>query len=519
MKKQLRRTSQILFLLIFFILLIKTDYSGQNEIPYPVKIFLDFDPLAFLSTLISAHTVPATLLLSLFLVGLTIFLGRVFCSWVCPLGTLTNAVSFYGKPHEERRGEKSRHARYKYLLLFFVLGGALAGIEIAGIFDPVSLIIRSLSLSVIPAIDWLTRAVLEPLYIANIPLLSELADLILSLLEKTILPFRSVFFRQALLVGLLFAGILAASRITTRFWCRYLCPLGALLGLLSRFQVLKLTMNDRCTACNLCAAVCQGGARPHVRDGWSSTECIMCFNCEKECPEEALEWTFSLKGTSRDRIDIRRRRFVQAFGLGIVTVGFQKATPAGHVTPPLLIRPPGSLAEEEFLRRCIRCGECMKVCITGGLQPTLLEAGITGIWSPLLVPKIGYCEFNCTLCGQVCPTGAIKELMLPEKQKTKIGLAFVDTGRCIPFAFGRPCIVCEEFCPTPKKAIYFKKIKSPDGEVVNAPVIDIDLCIGCGICETVCPVNDIPGVRITSAGESRNPDKRLDLKAVGYPAK
>jgi polyferredoxin len=516
-KKQLRRASQILFLLIFFILLIKTDYSGQNEIPYPVKIFLDFDPLAFLSTLISAHSVPLMLLLSLSLVGITLALGRVFCAWVCPLGTLTNAFSFHGKKHDYSRGEKERSSRYKYLLLLFVLGGALAGIEIAGIFDPLSLIIRSLSLSIMPAADWLVRALFEPLYAMNIPLLSEISDALLSLLEKTVLPFRSVFFRQALVVGLLFTGILAASRLTTRFWCRVLCPLGALLGLLSRFQVLKLTMNDKCNGCNLCSAVCQGGARPHVRDGWSRAECLMCFNCEEECPEEALSWEFSLINTSRDRIDISKRRYVQAFGLGVVTVALQKSSASSMWTPPLLIRPPGATPEEEFLRRCIRCGECMKVCITGGLQPTLLEAGILGIWSPILVAKIGYCEFNCTLCGQVCPTGAIRELGVPEKQKTKIGLAFVDTGRCIPFAFGRPCIVCEEFCPTPKKAIYFKKIKGPTGETVNAPVVDIDLCIGCGICETMCPVNDIPAIRITSAGESRNPDRKLDLKSLAYP--
>lgn len=517
MKKQLRRVSQILFLIIFFVLLIKTDYSGQNEIPYPVKIFLDFDPLALLSTLISAHSVPLMLLLSLILAGLTILLGRVFCGWVCPLGTLANAFSFFRKTHDYSRGEKSRSSRYKYLLLFFVLGGALAGIEIAGIFDPISIIIRSFSLSIMPAVDWLARAVFEPLYALNIPLLSEFSDGILSLLEKTILPFRSVFFRQALLVGLLFTGILAAGRFVTRFWCRILCPLGALLALLSRFQTLKLRMNEKCTACNACSAVCQGGAKPHVRDGWSQSECLMCFNCEKECPEGALYWEFSLKHTSKDRIDIGRRRFGQAFGMGVLMVAFQRSSSVAQRTPPLLIRPPGSVKEDEFLKRCIRCGECMKVCITGGLQPTMLEAGMWGIWSPLLVPVIGYCEFNCTLCGQVCPTGAIQELSVPEKQKVKIGLAFVDTGRCIPFAFGRPCIVCEEFCPTPKKAIYFKKIKGPKGETVNAPVVDIDLCIGCGICETKCPVNDIPAIRVTSAGETRNPDKILDLKALSYP--
>ena len=157
----------------------------------------------------------------------------------------------------------------------------------------------------------------------------------------------------------------------------------------------------------------------------------------------------------------------------------------------------------------------MKVCITNGLQPTFLEAGFEGMWSPVLVPRIGYCEYRCTLCGQVCPTGAITELKLEEKVNVKIGLAMIDKGRCLPYAHATPCIVCEEVCPTPKKAIWFEHNKAKDrhGRVVamKQPRVDLELCIGCGICETKCPVVSKPAIFVTNIGESRTKESQLLL--------
>jgi formate hydrogenlyase subunit 6/NADH:ubiquinone oxidoreductase subunit I len=132
------------------------------------------------------------------------------------------------------------------------------------------------------------------------------------------------------------------------------------------------------------------------------------------------------------------------------------------------------------------------------------------------VPRLGYCEYRCTLCGQVCPTGAIKKLTMGEKARTKIGLAMIDKGRCLPWAHGRPCIVCEEVCPTPKKAIWFEDVKvtERDGRKfsLKQPHVDLELCIGCGICETKCPVLGTPAITVTSIGESRSPENQLLLK-------
>jgi formate hydrogenlyase subunit 6/NADH:ubiquinone oxidoreductase subunit I len=158
----------------------------------------------------------------------------------------------------------------------------------------------------------------------------------------------------------------------------------------------------------------------------------------------------------------------------------------------------------------------MKACPTNALQPALAEAGPEGLWTPVLVPRVGYCEYYCSLCSQVCPTGAIRELTVPEKTQVRIGTAWIDKDRCLPYALGRPCIVCEEHCPTSPKAIKFVMVetKRADGTlaVQKAPVIDLDLCIGCGICENKCPVMDLPAIYCTSVGEQRSKENRLLLQ-------
>jgi MauM/NapG family ferredoxin protein len=224
----------------------------------------------------------------------------------------------------------------------------------------------------------------------------------------------------------------------------------------------------------------------------------------------------------RSKTRISRRAFMTAAGSGVAATVMLNVSPTVQrkAFNPALIRPPGSLAEEDFLNKCIRCGECMKVCPTNALHPTTLEAGLAGIWSPMLVARVGYCEFNCTLCGQVCPTGAIEEQEVEAKQQIHIGTAYLDRNRCLPFANDRSCIVCEEHCPTPKKAIWFQEVTVVDRDgneqVLKQPHVDPELCIGCGICETKCPINDPAAIIVTSAGETRNPDNQFLLNTSPY---
>ena len=222
-------------------------------------------------------------------------------------------------------------------------------------------------------------------------------------------------------------------------------------------------------------------------------------------------------------LDLGRRSLLVAgaAGVGSVLLVHTSAQGEGHTYNPALIRPPGSAPEEGFLGKCIRCGECMKVCPTNAIQPAVTEGGLAGLWTPVLKMKLGYCEYECNLCSQVCPTSAIERTALEVKQKIRIGTAFFDRNRCLPYAFARTCIVCEEHCPTPKKAIWFQEVQvmMPDGTFtsVKQPRVNPEFCIGCGICENKCPITDQRGVYITSVGETRNPKNQALLdSALGY---
>jgi polyferredoxin len=510
----LRRASQGLFLGVFLVLFLQTEQKGADRLGPPVKLFLDADPLLALATFLSGHALAAGFLLALAVVLATVLLGRVFCGWACPLGTLHNLV---GSLKRWRGPQKVRAwFRAKYFLLVFLLAGSVVGIQFTGLVDPLSLLVRHLALGPYPAFNYAVNAAMDAVYRADHKLLTTVADAGYGLLKKTVLAFSQPRFEQGALLTVLLLALLALNLSERRFWCRYLCPLGALLGLLGRWALLRRETAEGCNACGACDRACQGGLQASAENGWVSTECLYCMACDDACPRNAVHFGFSPK-PAPTALDLGRRKVLLAGGAGLASAAIVRATPAldpGRAAPDLL-RPPGALVEPEFLARCVKCGECMKVCTTNGLQPAFLEAGVEGIWSPRLVPARGYCEYPCTLCGQVCPTGAIRALTPEQKAKWRIGTAMFDRGRCLPHAHATPCIVCEEVCPTPTKAIWFEEVTVKDRQGrevrVKQPHVDLELCIGCGICEAKCPIADRPAVRVTSIGETRNKNNRLLL--------
>ncbi len=392
-----------------------------------------------------------------------------------------------------------------------MLAGALLGLNMAGLLDPIALLFRSIALAVLPGLGTALRAFFDILAASDIKMFSMLSYAG-EVLVSPVFGYTHQAYQTGWFIGLIFLVILFLNRIRPRFWCRILCPLGALLGIFSRFSVLKLEKYpEKCTMCNLCTKHCQGAASPRPDEDWEAAECLMCFNCYNVCPEDALAFKFKWNFKLNRQPDIGKRALLGGLLAG-VSIPFMGRLDGGidKISDPRLIRPPGSMPEKSFLELCQRCGLCMKVCPTNVINPTLAEAGMAGFWTPHLIMTQGYCEYTCTLCGSVCPTGAIREIGVAEKinQPVKIGSAYIDRGRCLPWSGNATCIVCQEVCPTSPKAIYIKKdiVTAPAGKTlkVQLPFVDLQKCIGCGICENKCPVHGLPAIRTIAAGESRS---------------
>jgi polyferredoxin len=543
----LRRVSQGLLLGLFLFLLLKTEFRGQAHaaagdirLPYPVSLFLQADPLAALTNALATGTLYRGLLWSLVILIPTLFLGRFFCGWICPFGTLNHFVSSFKS--ESKRGkqllESNRYKpwqRLKYYVLLAVLVAALAGAGLAGLMDPISLVTRGIGLGVLPAFNYAVNATGERLYATDSTPLRYVSHAIHFLLSP-LLSFKQPYFRQGLALGLVLFAFLAWNLRITRFWCRALCPLGALLGLVSRRAALGLEKRPaQCNDCRRCLLACQGADDPIPGATWRKAECHLCLNCVDSCPEGALSFRFFPdRKETRDAPDLRRRAAFAGIAAGAALVPALRSIPGlDSERNDRLIRPPGSLDEKNFLERCIRCGQCMKACPNNALHPAFAEAGLEGIWTPVVAPRIGYCEPSCVLCGQVCPTGAIWDFTAKAKgwveekpeagaKPIRLGTAFYDRGRCLPWAMATECIVCEEWCPTSPKAIYLRpaEVAGADGQPkqVRQPQVDPERCVGCGACEYACPVSDRPAVYVTSIGESRSKANQIVMRRA-RPAK
>ncbi|HWR81683.1 MAG TPA: 4Fe-4S binding protein [Candidatus Deferrimicrobium sp.] len=547
--RNLRRLSQILFFLVFFWLILKTNFevnfspSDQSDIhlPWPVSIGLQFDPLVALTTLLANGTLYKGLLWSLVILIPTIFLGRFFCGWVCPLGSVNHWVSEIPSERLGRKGaqkmEANRYRRYqriKFYILFLFVGAAAVGALQVGLLDPLALLARSLGTAILPMMHVTALGILGWVKSFGFAPLSNACQFMYDIKASLFLPYRLMHFHGVITIGVFFVIILVLNRVFTRFWCRAICPLGAMLGVFSRFAVFGLQKNESsCDHCHQCLLSCQGADNPDIGSVWRQSECHLCLNCQASCPTGSLKFRFfpqqqvsRLNPPGTPKVDVTRRKVIASVAGGIALLPLFRAGDAFEVNAnPQAIRPPGAMAEDDFLARCIRCGQCMRVCPNNALHPTLLESGFEGLWSPILIARIGYCQPTCTLCGQVCPTGAIAELTLREKVGDKdtppnrIGTAFVDQGRCLPWAMAMPCIVCEEWCPTAPKSIYLKEetVQNRLGQTVRVkrPFVDPDLCTGCGACEYACPVAGKAAIYITSVGESRSPHNQILLERQG----
>jgi polyferredoxin len=485
----MKKTIQALSLLLFTALFILATYRLPDWLP--ADIYLRIDPLLGINAVIASREIIARVLWSLLLVGATLAFGRFFCAYVCPLGASIDGLEFLLFRRIKRPGLKtdSRLRRWKYYLLVAILVAALTGVSLVYFLDPIAFLTRFYTFVLHP----LAIAVLNLFLDLIRPVTRGLGWVGLSHLNYT----QPVYYMTAVTLAI-FGAVIALGRLAPRFWCRYLCPLGAFLSLLSPLGVFKRTVGEACNRCMACKKGCPMGAIDEDPLKTHSPECIQCRACAGICPEKAISFPASFSGIGEySRLDITRRGFVASLAGGAACGFIATQTPFTLLEGKRqLIRPPGALPETEFLRTCIRCGECMKSCVTNTLQPCLWESGLAGLWTPKLELRMAACEPNCNVCGKVCPTQAVRSLSLDEKTHARIGTAILRKETCLVWAQNKMCLICDEICPY--NAIVFRPI-----EGYRRPVVIASRCNGCGYCEQRCPVKGESAIVVVTDGEIR----------------
>lgn len=395
-------------------------------------------------------------------------LGRSFCGWICPIGTILDWIRplFFWQRKKTVR-PSAKNSRLRFRILVFVLVASFLSLQFTGWLDPLVIFNRTAS-----------------------AIITNLA--IFDLSNLRILPFTGF---------LLFAVIVILEFLQPRFWCRNVCPFGALISLPAHFSLMNRRVTNDCTYCGECRNICPMraiGPEPHET---RYADCTFCLDCEAACPNQGISFGFGKLASSRWKKipptdgmkdqpitgsyeetgsmvpgTISRRRVLELVAAGGVGLA---AAPALNLLRPQtgLVRPPGALPEAQFTQTCISCQECIRICPSQALRPALFEGGLTSIGTPYLSPRQGACSFNPScpqLCAQVCPVGAIRSIPV---HKMKTGIARVNHNTCLAWDQGVKCLVCVEACLS-------DAAKSENGRVI----VNAEKCTGCGRCESGCPV-------------------------------
>lgn len=483
-----RRITQAITGSLFVVFFLFTVYPFPNS--FPVDIFLRLDPLVAIVTMIASHAFILKIAIAgMIIIILTIILGRFFCGYMCPLGTLIDITNFlfFRKHFKYETPDPKPNQNVKYFILIGVVFASLLGANLLHFFSPMSITPRFFTFVVFPPIIWFLNFIIDifrPLFIA------------IGLDSIGQFSYYKPHFSGAFITLLFMTIILGANFWRKRFWCRYICPTGALLSIFSRFGIFKIYSSSKhCNNCRDCASACDMRAIPADSTKTILGECTLCGKCIDACDGSTVLQTTPLGfGNHLHALNVERRKFIYS---GLAGIALASSIKAGLQNKKningMYIRPPGSVPEKDFLAQCIRCGECMKVCKTNTIQPSgLAEAGFDGMWTPHLLMRIGACEEKCNACGQVCPTQAIRKLPMIEKSYVKIGTAIIDRRRCVAWAQRKTCLICDEICPY--DAIISKSKK---------PVVIEEKCTGCGWCENKCPTAGRGAIEVFSIGEDR----------------
>lgn len=466
--------------------------------------FLDFADLLPNKFHVLAHIqfVPALMSLSIIilaaLIVLTLILGRIYCSVICPMGVFQDAVNWISRKTAKRK-KRFRFSPAKTVLRWAVVAvtavAFLCGFTVVlGLLDPYSAFGRMVTNVFKPVYMW-GNNLLESVF-------SRFGNYTFYQVDASIISISSFIIGLA---TFLVIGFLAWKH--GRTWCNTVCPVGTLLGFVSRFSLFKVRIDEtRCTHCMICGTKCKASCIDSKNQKIDYSRCVDCFDCLGSCKEGALVYSLpsaALKKQTDDKqdkvTDTSKRRFLMA-GLTTAAATPEVMAQAKSViasasgrksykrqTP---ITPPGSVSLAHFQEHCTSCHLCVSKCPSHVLKPAFMEYGLQGVMQPTVYFEKGFCNFDCTVCGDVCPNGAIKPLAIEQKHLTQMGKVVFIEENCIVHTDGTSCGACSEHCPTQALSM----VPYKDG--LTIPHINTDICVGCGGCEYICPARPFRAVYI-----------------------
>ena len=485
--------------------------------------FLDFAgflPLGFHSVT-KIQLVPALLALNVevlvILLVLSLVFGRVYCSFICPMGVYQDVVAWLSKKFTKKK--KYTFSKAMTVLRWTVLAATVIAFIfgfnfLVGLLDPYG------------AYGRIVTHIFRPAYLAG----NNLLEYIFSSFDNYTfykvgiysLGLLSTLIALATLVGI---GLLAWRN--GRTWCNTICPVGTLLGFISRYSLFRIQFDDdKCNSCGLCAMKCKASCINSKDKQIDYSRCVTCFNCIEACNRSAMKyapykWKKTVTNVPENKtVDESKRRFLSATVVTAVAATSLMGQKVASITGKralkrnLPIVPPGGLNVENLQEKCISCHLCVSKCPSHVIKPAFTEYGLGGMMQPRLYFDHGFCNYDCTVCSDVCPSKALRPLTVEQKHQTQVGQVHFIRHNCIVFTDETNCGACSEHCPT--QAVHMVPYKG----VLTIPETDVSICVGCGGCEYVCPAKPYKAIYVEGL-EAHNTlqfkkEKKEDIKVDDF---